>query len=69
MVVSIDTDVVVILLGHMRDMINNGLKQFYMRVGMGIGTSFIGMVKLFHKIGEPHCQGILGFHAFTGYEL
>ena len=66
LVVSIDTDVTVLLLAYLGELMSAGLTELYVRIGKGATVQVIDLVKVRASIGEPYAHALLGFHAFTG---
>ena len=65
-IVSEDTDVLVILLGLHSDMVNAKETRIILRRGKGNNIRLIDISRLVTILGSDLCKAMLGVHAFTG---
>lgn len=65
-VLSNDTDVLVLLLYYWRILFSHGLKELWMRGGVGDSIRYIPVHTLATKIGLPLCQVLPAAHQLTG---
>lgn len=64
---TVDTDVVVILIGKLHDLLGyNPQADIWVAFGMGRHYSFISINRICSNLGEPKSRSLPVFHAFTG---
>lgn len=66
LVLSNDTDVVVLLLFYISNFIKFGLKNLWILFGKGDNKVYIPIHHLYRKMGEVYCKSILKCHIGTG---
>lgn len=65
-VLSNDTDVVVLLLRFMANFMSHGLRELWVRFGVGDKTRFLPLHVLLLKLGEDVCKVLIKVHILTG---
>ena len=65
-VLSNDTDILLLLLRYTHVYMSLGLKSLYMRIGIGRNTRFLSIHKLAISFGEQMCRNLLKAHIATG---
>ena len=65
-VLTNDTDILVLLLRYMSLFVNMKLNSLYMQLGMGKHTRYFPMHKLFEALGETRCRNLIKAHIATG---
>ena len=67
-VLSNDTDVIVGFIYHCRNLLNNGLKELWLRGGVGVTTRFIPIHTLINNLGPSLCEQMPAMHCLTGHD-
>ena len=68
-VVSNDTDVLVLLMNYWATFKEIGLEELWMRGGAGDTTRYIPVHSLAEKVGPEICKCIIGMHMLTGTDV
>ena len=68
-VISSDTDVIVTLLYHMKRFLNQGLKELWVRAGVGDTSRYIPIHVLHDRMGGDLCSVLPAVHSLTGCDI
>ena len=68
-VLSNDTDVVVLLLYYFNQFLSMGVQQLWIKFGTGDNSRYIPIHTLADKLGENNCQMVLKVHGLTGCDV
>ena len=66
LVISQDTDIVILLLFYMKSFKSLGLTELYMQLGKGDGKRWIPIHLYQSELGHDYCKALLKFHLGTG---
>lgn len=63
-----DTDILVIMLGNMHEMLNKQ-NEVWMDCGVGQSQRLINITKMYQTLGADVCKALPGIHAFSGCDF
>ena len=68
-VITSDTDVIVALLYHMPVFLQKGLKELWVRAGVGDTTRYMPLHILYERLGSELCKVLPALHSLTGCDI
>ena len=68
-ILSSDTDVLVVAMYFYHIFTANGLRELWLRGGVGDSTRFIPLHVIADKVGRPMCEVLPAMHALTGCDI
>ena len=68
-VLSNDTDVLVLLINYFTDFLAKGVVQLWIKYGLGDKTRYIPVHTLARRLGRDTCAALLKCHAITGCDV